>query len=201
MEKLAPVDYPIHELLRRRWSPRAFAPRSIDALDLLSIFEAARWAASSANEQPWRFLVALRDDPEEFARMLACLVPGNQRWAQNAGALVLTVAHLNSERSGKPNAYAWHDTGMALAHMLLEATSRRLAVHPMAGFDAAAARAAYSIPEEFAPVAALAIGHPASPDTLPQDLRERELAPRVRRALGQMVYERTWERAAAIVAG
>jgi nitroreductase len=199
MQKPAPVDHPIQELMRQRWSPRAFTPQPLAPDVLLSIFEAARWAPSSANEQPWRVIVANRDDAVEFQRLLACLVPGNQRWAANAGALALTVTHLAFERNNKPNPHAWHDAGIALAHMLLEATARGIAAHPMAGFDAAVARSTYAIPDGFDPVAAVAFGHPASPDALPDDLRERELAPRTRRPLAQSVYTGRWEHTAPFI--
>ena len=197
MEKPAPVAHPIHELMRRRWSPRAFAPQPIAAQDLQSILEAARWAASSGNEQPWRMLLARREHPDEFARLLACLVEGNRRWCIHAGALVLTVARLTLTRNDKPNRHAWHDTGMALAHMLLEATARGIAAHPMAGFDTEVARTTYAIPEGFAPVTMVAFGIPASPDTLPEDLREREMSPRSRRPLADFVFAGTWEQPAA----
>jgi nitroreductase len=200
MEKPAPVAHPIHELMRRRWSPRAFAPQPLAAADLQSILEAARWAASSGNEQPWRMVLARREHANEFARLLSCLVEGNRRWCVHAGALVLTVARLDLVRSGKPNRHAWHDTGMALAHMLLEATARGIAAHPMAGFDVEAARTAYAIPEGFAPATMVAFGTPASPDTLPDDLREREMLPRTRRPLEEFVFAGTWERPADFTA-
>jgi nitroreductase len=192
MEKPAPVDHPIHDLMRRRWSPRAFEPRSLAADDLLSILEAARWSASASNEQPWRFIVALREPKPEFDRLLACLVEGNRRWAMHAGALLLTVARLDNERNGKPNRHAWHDTGMALAHMLLEATARGIAAHPMAGFDPALAREIYGIPAGFEPVTAVAFGRPAPPESLPEDLRVREVAPRIRRPLSDSVFTGAW---------
>lgn len=135
MDKLAPVEFPIHEVLRARWSPRALSSRSLEPEVLRSLFEAARWAPSSANEQPWHFVVARREDPAAFAKMVDCLASGNQRWAATAPVLVLAVTRLGFARSGAANRHAFHDLGLALASMLFEATSRGLATHCMAGFD------------------------------------------------------------------
>jgi nitroreductase len=193
MENLAVTNVPIHDLIRRRWSPRAFADRGVAAADLTAVLEAARWAASCNNEQPARFLVARREEPEAFARLLACLVPGNQRWAAAAPVLLLTVARTTFERNGKPNRHALHDAGLALANLSLEATARGLGVHPMAGFDVGAARTACAIPADFEPVAAVALGYFGDPNTLPDDLRERELAARTRRPLTDVVFGAGWE--------
>ena len=192
MKKPAPAAHPILDVVRERWSPRAFAPRPVPVADLVSLLEAARWAPSSANEQPWHFIVARRDDPQAFAALLACLAPSNQRWAKDAGALLVVAARMHFTRSGKPNAYAFHDAGLALGHLLLEATARGLATHPMAGFEAAALRAAFAIPAGFEPVTAVAVGYPGEPPALPEDLQAREVAPRQRRPLAEFVYEGTW---------
>jgi nitroreductase len=138
-------------------------------------------------------LVARREEPEAFARLLACLVPGNQRWAAAAPVLLLTVARTTFERNGKPNRHALHDAGLALANLSLEATARGLGVHPMAGFDVGAARTACAIPDDFEPVAAVALGYFGDPNTLPDDLRERELATRTRRPLTSVVFGGVWE--------
>lgn len=192
MKKPALVAYPILDVLRERWSARAFAPRSVATADLLSLLEAARWAPSGGNEQPWHFIVARRQEPAAFETLLACLVPANQRWAKDAGVLVLIVARMHLARSGKPNAYALHDAGLALANLLLEATARGLATHPMAGFDATAARTAFGIPAGFDPVTAVAVGHPGDPNTLPEDLQTREVAPRQRQPLADLVFATAW---------
>jgi len=192
MRKPAPTESPIHELLANRWSLRAFQPKAIDAPTLRSLFEAARWAASSANEQPWRFIVVSRDDAVAFQRLLECLVPGNQRWAANAGALVLTVARMTFERNDKPNPHAWHDCGMAIAQLWVEATARGLGAHVMAGFERDKAREVYQIPPGFEPVTVAALGYGAEPDSLPDDLRQRETAARQRRPLRETVFGATW---------
>src|SRR5215207_8555115 len=111
--KQATPDHPIHELLAKRWSPYAFADRPVSDADLRSLFEAARWSASSYNEQPWRYIVATRANPDEFDRLLSCLVEPNQVWAKAAPVLALGCTSLNFERNGKPNAAAVHDLGIA----------------------------------------------------------------------------------------
>ncbi|GIW70753.1 MAG: hypothetical protein KatS3mg102_0295 [Planctomycetota bacterium] len=192
MDKPAPADHPIHELIRRRWSPRAFADRPVAPELLRSLFEAARWAASSYNEQPWRYIVAPREDQQTYGKLLDCLVPGNQRWARHAPVLALSVARLRFTHNDRPNRHAWHDVGAASALLALEATARGLAIHQMAGFEAERARQAFGIPQEFDPVAAIALGYPGDPQALPEDLRERELAPRQRRPLAETVFGGRW---------
>lgn len=201
MQKPAPVGHPIHDLLRSRWSPRAFATRTVEPEVLLAVLEAARWAPSASNEQPWRFVVARREEAADHQRMLDCLVPGNQRWAAQPPVLILTATRLDFERTGKPNRHAFHDAGLALAMLLVEATARGLATHPMAGFEAEKARAAWGIPPEFEPVAVTALGYPGDAAELPEDLRARELAPRQRRPLAESVYAGSWGRSAPYVRG
>jgi nitroreductase len=167
-----------------------------DALN--RIFEAARWAASSYNEQPWRFIVAAKDDADEYERLLGCIVPGNAEWARRAPVLMLSVAKLAFDRGGAPNRHALHDAGQAAANLSLQAASLGLSVHQMGGFDAAKARAEFAIPEGFEPVAALAVGYPGDPESLPAGLRERERAPRTRRELSELVFAGEWGKAAPV---
>jgi nitroreductase len=197
MEKPADAQYPLHELARRRWSPRAFSDRAVEQALLQSLFEAARWAPSSANEQPWSFLIATRDQPAEFEALLDCLVPVNQVWARRAPVLVLSVASLL--RNGKPNRWAQHDVGLATENLLLEAVNLGLAAHPMAGFDAAKARATFQIPEDHEPMAALAIGYPGEPEDLPPELKQRELAARGRKSIDAFVFQGRWGERAPLV--
>ena len=163
MEKPAETAYPIEELLRRRWNPRAFAERPVEPEKLASMFEAARWSASCFNEQPWTFIVATRDDAAEFARLLSCLVEGNQTWASHAPVLMVSVARLNFAQTGKPNRHAIHDVGLATAQMILQATAMGLFAHPMAGFYPDKVRELYGVPEGYEPVAAIAAGYPGNP--------------------------------------
>lgn len=196
MEKPAPVDYPIHDLLRRRWSPRAFAPDPVEPEKLRSLFEAARWAPSSFNEQPWAFLVATREEPDGFRRLLDCLIESNAVWAQHAPVLALSVARRHFERDGRENRHAFHDVGQAVAHLTVQATHFGLFVHQMAGFDVERARTELGLPEGWDPVAMIALGYPGDPNTLPERLRQRELAPRVRKPQREFVFGPGWGRIA-----
>ncbi len=200
MQKPAPTDVPIHELIRTRWSPRAFADKSVAPDVLRSVFEAARWAPSSNNEQPWAYLVATKEDPDNFAQMLGTLVEFNQNWAKHAPVLALSVAHLKSSRDGKPNHVAQHDVGSASAQLTFEANSRGLFVHQMAGFDGNKARQVFGIPEDWQPVAAMAIGYPGEPGSLPQPLRDRELGPRTRKPLSELAMTGKWGQTAPFLA-
>jgi nitroreductase len=190
--KQATPDHPIHDLHARRWSPYAFSDRPVSDDDLRALFEAARWAASSYNEQPWRYIVATKAQPEEFARLLSCLVEANQAWAKAAPVLALGCTSLNFALNGKPNAAAVHDLGLASASLTLEATARGLFVHQMIGILPDKAREVYRIPEGVQPLTGLAIGYAASPDALPEKLRERDLAPRKRKPLGEIVFGGQW---------
>jgi len=192
MEKPASTDHAIEDLLRRRWSPRAFSAEPVSSEALHSLLEAARWAPSAMNEQPWRFIVAPHSDRDAFARIVACLVPGNQRWASAAAVLMLTFAQTTFARTGKQNPHAWHDVGLAVANLTVQATALGLSVHQMGGIDRDQIRATYKVPGEFAPVTGLAIGHVGDPATLADDLAERERAPRSRRPQEELVFVDAW---------
>lgn len=185
--KEAVTRYPIHPLIRQRWSPRAFADRPVDRATLGSLLEAARWASSSYNEQPWLFVVAHREEGAAFERILRCLVPFNQTWARHAPVLLLSFARTTFARDGSPNRHALHDTGIATAQLALQATALSLMAHPMAGIDLGRIRAEYALPEGVEPVAGIAVGWPGDPETLPERLREQEKAPRQRKSLDEMV--------------
>lgn len=200
MHKPAATDVALHELIRNRWSPRAFSEKLVPPQVLQSLFEAARWAPSSNNEQPWAYLVATKDDPENLAKMLGVLVEFNANWAKHAPTLALSVAHLKTQREGKPNRLALHDVGSATAQLTFEANARGLQVHQMAGFDAENARQTFAIPGDWEPVAAMAIGYPGEPGSLPEKLRERELATRTRKPLGEFVMAGGWGHTAPFVA-
>jgi nitroreductase len=196
MERFRDNVHPIHDLLRRRWSPRAFSDRPVEREKLLSVLEAARWAPSSNNEQPWHYIVATKDQPEEFAELLGCLVEKNQSWAKGAPVLMLSVASTVFARNGKPNRHALHDVGQAAADLTVQATALGLFVHQMAGFSIEKARETYGIPETFEPVAALALGYLGDPTVLPPDLRERELVLSGRKPIGEFVFGGSWGRGA-----
>ncbi|MEP6961175.1 MAG: nitroreductase family protein [Acidobacteriota bacterium] len=189
-ERIAPTDHEILDLLRRRHSTRAFADRSIELETLRSLFEAARWAPSSGNGQPWNFLVARREDAVEFEKLAGVLNPGNV-WARQAAVLGISVVILERE-PGKPNHYAWHDVGLASENMALQATGLGLSMHMMGGFSAEKAREVFEIPDHCAPAAAFAIGYPGDPALLVDDLRAKELAPRHRKPIHEFVFQGRW---------
>lgn len=197
--KQATPDHPIHELIARRWSPYAFADRPVSDDDIRSLFEAARWAASSYNEQPWSYIVATKANTAEFERLLSCLVEGNQAWAKAAPVLALGCTSLNFVRNGKSNAAAIHDLGLASATLTLEATARGLHVHQMIGILPDKARELYGIPEGVQPLTGLAIGYVADPTILPEAYRQRDLAPRQRKSLAEFVFGAQWGTASNVV--
>jgi nitroreductase len=192
MQKSAPSDFPVHELIRERWSPRAFSDKPVPPDVLRSIFEAARWAPSSNNEQPWAYLVAIKNDKENFDKMLSVLVEFNAQWARSAPVLALAEAKLNFAKNNAPNRNAQYDTGAASALLSVEATAQGLAVHQMAGFDPEKARQVFGIPPGWEPIAALAIGYPGDPASLPPPLKDRELAPRTRKPVAEFVMAGQW---------
>ena len=198
MEKLAETQVPIHEVIGKRWSPRAFAPRSVEPEKLVSVFEAARWASSASNEQPWAFVLAASDDPKNYEAMLGVLVDFNRGWANQAPALILTLAHTQFEKDGRPNRHAFYDLGQAAANLSLQATALGLVTHPMAGFDAEAARQRFAVPAGWEPVSVIALGYPGDPDSLNETLRQRELAQRKRKPLPSLVFSGTWGNPAPI---
>ena len=199
MYKQSHPDHPIHELIASRWSPYAFAERPVSDDDLRSLFEAARWAASSYNEQPWSYIVATKANPAEFERLLSCLVEGNQPWAKAAPVLGLGCTRLRFVYNDKPNAAAVHDLGLASATLTLEATARGLHVHQMIGILPDKARELYRIPEGVQPLTGLAIGYVGDPNDLPDAYKQRDLAPRQRKPLGEFVFGGEWGAASGIV--
>ena len=199
MRKPAPAERPIHPLLADRWSPYAFTGESVTVEDLLALLEAARWAASSYNEQPWRFIVARREEPAAFAKVLSCLVPFNQGWARHAPVLALGIVQTLRPGDGAPNAAAQHDLGLAAANLTLEATHRGLSVHQMSGIVADRIREGWALPDDVLPLTGLAIGHAASLEATPEDLRDRQARPRERRRLPEFVFGERWGRPAGFL--
>jgi nitroreductase len=190
----APADYPIHDLIARRWSPRAFdRARDIEPGTLRTILEAARWAPSSFNAQPWAFLVATRDKPEEFAKMLSCLVEKNQSWARDAAALMISVAHTTFAHNGKPNRHAFHDVGHAVANLTHQALALDLYLHQMAGIYPDKVRELYHVPRDWEPVAGIAVGYLGKPDQLPEDFREKDKVRSARKPQREFVFRGDWD--------
>ncbi len=186
--KTATSEYTLHPLIAERWSPRAFGERPVNDEDLGAVLDAARWAASCFNAQPWRFVVATREQPEEHARLASLLVPANKVWAEAAPVLLLSVARDDFEHNGQPNRHAAHDVGLAVAQLVLEAGARGLVAHQMAGFDVEAAHRELGIPEGYSPLAVIALGHPGEDHDLSPELRERERAPRARKPISELVF-------------
>jgi nitroreductase len=196
MKKRAETAYPVLDVIAERWSPRAFDPRPVDAAALRSLFEAARWAASCFNEQPWAYVVVGREDAR-FEEALACLAERNRLWARNAGALVFACARQRFERNDTQNRWASYDLGQATAHLALQAQSMGIAVHQMGGFSVERVREAFGVPEGAEPIAAIAIGYPGRLEDLDESFREKESAPGERKPQEEFVFESTWGRLSA----
>ncbi len=194
-----PADAPIHPILRARWSPRAFANRAVDPETLRGILEAARWASSSYNAQPWSFIVASKDDAAAFNPMISVLVPQNALWAKNAPVLILAVAANALSATGQPNRHAFYDVGQAVAQLIVEATARGLVAHQIGGFDAEKAHEVFGVPADHEPVVMIALGYPGEAESLPEPLRKIESAPRTRKPLEEMVFAEHWGNAAPLV--
>ena len=191
--KRAVTTYPINDLLASRWSPRAFADRAIPTDVLGSLFEAARWAPSSRNLQPWRFVIAARHhDVDGFARILSTLVGANKSWGKNASVLLIAVTEPEPENVRGGNTYAHYDVGQAMAHLSIQAMSCGLYIHQMGGFRRDKARELLEIPDQYEPVVSAAIGYLADPSILSDTMRERELAPRSRHPLSEQVFSAKW---------
>ncbi|MFI6820428.1 nitroreductase family protein [Micromonospora sp. NPDC050187] len=184
--KAADTHTPLHPLLAERWSPRSFDPaHHLDDTVLRPLLEAARWAPSANNSQPWRFLVTRRGE-DAFARLHGTLNPGNQVWADAASALLLVAARTVDD-TGRHRQFALYDTGQAVAHLVVQAQAHGLATHQMGGFDAAAARTAFGLDGDLQPVVVLAVGRPDAATRLPAPLAAREEAPRVRQPLDTLL--------------
>ena len=190
VNKTAPSQYPILPTLADRWSPVAFASGPVEEEKLNRMFEAARWAASCNNAQPWSFVVAYQGT-ENFARMADCLAEGNS-WAKSAPVLVLSVAKMVFTYNGKPNRTAMYDTGMAVGNLLTQATAEGLVAHQMAGYDVEKARQSLEVPADHEPMAMMAIGYYGDHASLDEKHRLREEGPRVRRPTSEFVFVGKW---------
>lgn len=192
-EKKAESCVPIHDLIARRWSSRAFDPdRSISPDVILALLEAARWAPSCGGDQPWRYVLCHRATharPWELA--YACLSPGNQSWAGHAPLLILVVAD-NFMGDGRYNRWGQYDTGAATLNLSLQALDQGLIAHQMGGFDSNRVRRVFGIPAQCTPMAIVAVGYPAGEESLAEDLRTRERQPRSRKPLAENFYEGRW---------
>ena len=193
LDKPAVTSKPVLDLIRDRWSPRSFdLKRPISADTLTALLEAARWAASSNNAQPWRFIVATVDNAAEHQKALGCFNVRNQRWAKSAPVLIIVCTRKAFEANGNPNVHAWYDAGAAMAQFTAQATAMGLRLHQPAGIERDKARAPYAVPEEFDICAGIGLGYQGEPDALPEDLPGREREPRARKPLSEIVFTGTF---------
>lgn len=194
-EKPAITSTPIHDLIQRRWSPRAFTGEAVDKETMTKLLEAARWASSRFNMQPWRFIVATKDNPAGFSQLFNCLMPGNQLWADKAGALVAVVASLKHKPDADPNPALFYDVGLAVGQLVIEAMANGLHVHQMAGIERDQISATYGIPDGHAVICCLAIGQMGDKATLAEPFDSREVAPRSRKELNEIAFSGSWGKA------
>ena len=194
MKYAQPSTEGVLPVILERWSPRAFADRDVSHADLKKIFEAARWAPSSFNEQPWRFIVGRRNS-KTYKKIADTLVPSNQAWAQNAPVLILSVAKTRFSHNDSPNNYAVHDLGAADGFITLQAASMGIATHQMAGFDQARARELFEIPEVYAIGSVMALGYQGDPSMLGEHYQGQEQSPRSRKSLSEIVLSE-WDQPA-----
>lgn len=199
-DKPAVTHSPLHDLIKRRWSPVSFDPtRPIEKSKLLSILEAARWSASSYNSQPWRFIVASRDNKREFAKVLSVLMEGNQAWAKHAGVLMIAATQTHRD-TGEANSHAIHDLGLAIGQMVLQALDYDIYAHQMAGFFPDKASELYRIPANYQPKTAIAFGYRASDlSHLSDAQRVRDASQRQRQELAEMVFTGAWAQPASFL--
>jgi len=193
-KKVATTEYPVIDIIKKRWSPRAFSSTPIEEEKIMSLLEAARWTPSCFNEQPWNFIIFKKENQEEFRKIIEIISPRNQLWAKNAPLILLSVAKINFERNGKVNGYALHDVGAAVNNLSLQATSMGLFVHQMAGFDSEKAQIHFNIPKGFEPVAAIAIGYYGNQDDLPQEFIKAENSGRNRKTINDFSYMGEWNK-------
>lgn len=190
--KPAVTEVPIAEPMASRWSPRAFDPgRAVEPPKLRALLEAARWAPSSSNEQPWRYLLFDGRDQEARAKAEACLSRGNG-WARRAPLLLVACAKSTYTRHGKPNGHASHDLGAASMALVLQATALGLVAHQMGGFDPVAARTHFAVPDDFEIVTMIAIGYPGEIADLPPERRDAETGPRSRKPVAEIAFHDHW---------
>jgi nitroreductase len=195
----AESEHPIHPLIAGRRSPRAFGGQPVAPATLRSLLEAARWAPSAANMQPWHFIVGTAEEPEAHSRLVSVLFDLNVRWAARAPVLMLVVVKQYADREGNLTNRSLYDAGLAVGALTFEAAARGLVLHQMGGFDAGKARELFAIPEGHEPAVAIALGYPGDPATLPDDLRDREQAPRTRKPLADFVFANTWGESSTLV--
>lgn len=186
--KEAVTKFPVHELIRKRWSARSFSDKIVTEETLLTLIEAASWSWSANNEQPWKFIIAAKGT-EAFDKIQEAFMPGNKPWTKNAGAFIVSLAKNNFEKDGKPNAFAMHDLGAANMLISIQAQDLGLSAHPTAGFDRNMIREKFSIGEDLNPLVVFAVGCPDTADKLEEPYKTRELTPRTRKSLNDLILK------------
>lgn len=188
IDKPAQSNHAIHDLLKERWSPRAFSSQSVPSETLRRILEAARWAPSCFNVQPWRYIVATKENDQAYQTMLHCLVEKNQLWAKSAPVLLIGLIKKTFEANDNTNAHAEHDLGLANAQLTLQAQAEGLFAHQMAGIQRDKIRETYRVPDDFEPIVAIAIGHMGALSDIPEDFHDAEKAERSRKPQAELVF-------------
>jgi nitroreductase len=176
------------DLIKDRWSPVAFSPRAVEEYKLKSIMEAAGSAPSSMNEQPWLFILITREEPEIFNNVIDILADGNRIWAKNAYAFIISLARTKHTYKDKPNKYAFHDTGMAVSNMLMQALSMDIYFHQMGGFSSERAREYFRLDEGVEPVAVMALGYIGDGNGLPEEVLKRDSMRRPRKSISEYAF-------------
>ncbi len=189
----------LHELIAKRYSPRAFSDKKIEQEKIISLLEAARWSPSSMNEQPWRFIVGAKGEGKTYDKIYESLFELNQLWAKNAPVLILTMAKNNYEKNNHTNTHAEYDLGQAIANLTLQATALNLYVHQMGGFNSDKARELFNIPAEFKPMSVIAVGYLGDLEKLPEQLRSREKNKRERKRLSELVFDESFGHTSKLV--
>lgn len=196
MKKTANTKVEIEKVIAERWSARAFdANKPVTQAQTYALLEAARWAPSCFGDEPWRFIVFDKQkDSASWQKAFDCLSPGNQAWVENAPILILACTNTLFGHNEKPNRFAEYDTGAAVENLCLQATGMGLAAHQMGGYDVEKARTAFSIPAQYTLMAMVCVGYQAAVETLTEEMKERELAPRKRKEMGQLFYDGMWDK-------
>ncbi|MFT4667651.1 MAG: nitroreductase [Ulvibacter sp.] len=182
--KAAKVNTDIHPLIQERWSPLAFSNKKITEEQIEELFEAASWAASAYNEQPWEYIYAHRGT-DGFEKLWSCLAEGNQPWTKEASIIFVAIKRDNFSANGNPNPWAAHDLGMANAQLLLQAIHRDIYGHFMAGFDAGSVRQSFDLEDNVSPVCMGVLGYLGEPEDLGDAYKSRELSVRSRKPLSE----------------
>jgi nitroreductase len=198
MNKEAKTTYPINDLAKKRWSPRAFLDKPVEMEKLVSLFEAARWSASGGNEQPWRFIVGVRPD-DTWLKIFSTLNEGNQEWNQHVPVLIMAIGNKISSWDGDISPVFQYDTGQSVAHLSIEAMNQELYVHQMGGFSCEKAVELFDVPDTFLPLTVIGAGYIGNPDMLPEKLKQRELQPRMRKELREIVFSGKFGNASPII--